>query len=101
MASSAVDYDAVRAGASQAGAASTGLAVPLQSCSAPRGCGRETDMRTRMSATAVVTVMAAGIVAGAAAPAVAQWRDRQPRDGICVYKDADFRGQRVCLEAGE
>jgi hypothetical protein len=54
-----------------------------------------------MSATAAVTVMAAGIVAGSAAPAAAQWRDRQPRDGICLYKDADFRGQRVCLEAGE
>lgn len=49
------------------------------------------------------TLLAAGLVAGVAAPAAAQrWdRDREPRDGVCLYRDADFRGQRLCLRAGE
>ena len=49
------------------------------------------------------TLLALGLVAGVAAPAAAQLRDRdrEPRDGVCVYRDADFRGQRLCLRAGE
>jgi hypothetical protein len=49
------------------------------------------------------TLLVAGALAGAAAPASAQrWdRDREPRDGVCVYKDADFRGARLCLGAGD
>jgi hypothetical protein len=49
------------------------------------------------------TLLVAGLVAGVAAPAAAQRPDRarEPRDGVCIYRDADFRGQRLCLRAGE
>jgi hypothetical protein len=50
-----------------------------------------------------LTGMVVGMLAGAVAPAAAQrWdRDREPRDGVCIYKDADYRGQRLCVAAGE
>lgn len=53
--------------------------------------------------TKTFSLLVAGLLAGVAAPAGAQrWdRAREPRDGACVYKDADFRGQRLCVGAGE
>jgi hypothetical protein len=50
-----------------------------------------------------LTGMVVGMLAGVVAPAAAQrWdRDREPRDGVCIYKDADYRGQRLCIAAGE
>jgi hypothetical protein len=57
----------------------------------------------QLMTTKTLSLLVAGLVAGVAAPADAQRRDRdrEPRDGICVYKDADFRGQRLCVRAGE
>jgi hypothetical protein len=50
-----------------------------------------------------LSLWTAGVLAGVVSPAAAQrWeRDREPRDGVCVYKDADFRGERLCVQAGE
>ena len=58
-----------------------------------------------MTTTATRTMLMLGMIAATAAPAAAQgWdrnRDRDPRDGACFYKDADYRGPRVCVAAGE
>ena len=31
----------------------------------------------------------------------AQYSSRPPREGACFYKDAEYRGQAVCVEAGD
>jgi hypothetical protein len=54
-----------------------------------------------MNAKTAWTVMTIGLMAGVASPAGAQRRDEAPRVGACFYKDADFRGRRVCVDAGD
>ena len=47
------------------------------------------------------TVWLAAAAIAVPAMAAAQRRDDAPRVGVCLFKDADFRGQRYCLAAGE
>jgi hypothetical protein len=66
---------------------------------------RDDSMRRQFSGTNVAAL--AGLVIGIAmlaAPASAQprWgRARTPRAGACFYRDAGYRGDYFCLEAGE
>ena len=36
-----------------------------------------------------------------AASSIVAASEREPRDGVCFYEDADFRGERFCVQAGE
>jgi hypothetical protein len=58
-------------------------------------------MNAKMAWTAGRIGLAMGVMAGLATPAAAQRRDETPRVGACFYKDADFRGRRVCVDAGD
>jgi hypothetical protein len=49
----------------------------------------------------VLTAWVAGAAMAVPAVAAAQHWDETPRVGVCLYKDADFRGRRFCLAAGE
>jgi hypothetical protein len=63
-------------------------------------CGKETAMNaTAMNAKRIGLAM--GLMAGLASPAAAQRWDETPRVGACFYKDADYRGRRFCVAAGD
>jgi len=58
-------------------------------------------MNAKTAWTASRIGLAMGMMAGLASPAAAQRWDETPRVGACFYKDADYRGRRVCLAAGD
>jgi hypothetical protein len=100
MLSSGVVYDAVSCEASCSSRLGQGWRGLCNMADRRPGWAEEaTEMGTKIAWTGMVV----GMLAGAVAPAAAQrWdRDREPRDGVCIYKDADYRGQRLCVEAGE
>ena len=61
-------------------------------------------MQSRMNGGGVVAIAGLVVVlAGVASPASAQprWgRPRAPRAGVCFYRDAGYRGDYFCVEAG-
>src|SRR5689334_4845958 len=58
-------------------------------------------MNAKTAWTAKKIGLAMGLMAGLASPAAAQRWDETPRVGACFYKDADYRGRRFCVAAGD
>ena len=58
-------------------------------------------MNAKTAWTAGRIGLTVGLMAGVASPAAAQRYGDTPRVGACFYKDADYRGRRVCVAAGD
>jgi hypothetical protein len=56
-----------------------------------------------MGSRMLTTLLSTGVVLAASSGAAAQgWgTPSPPREGVCLYKDADYRGQYFCVRAGE
>ena len=55
-----------------------------------------------MNVRTIMLFTSAAVLAASASPSAQHWgRESFPRDGVCFYKDPDFRGEYFCARAGD